>query len=66
MPGICDPGEDIARSVKSEGIDIICIPGACAANNSTVFQVDYHPLVLYLKDFFLERKFIGKNSFRDK
>ena len=31
MPGICDPGEDIAKSVKSEGIDIICIPGACAA-----------------------------------
>jgi len=34
MPGICDPGEDIARSVKSEGIDIICIPGACAAINA--------------------------------
>ncbi len=31
MPGICDPGEDITKSVKSEGIDIICIPGACAA-----------------------------------
>ncbi len=31
MPGICDPGEDIAKSVKSEGIDIICVPGACAA-----------------------------------
>jgi len=31
MPGICDPGEDIAMSAKSEGIDIICIPGACAA-----------------------------------
>ena len=31
MPGICDPGEDIVRSVKSEGIDIICVPGACAA-----------------------------------
>ncbi len=31
MPGICDPGEDIARSLKSEGVDIICIPGACAA-----------------------------------
>ena len=31
MPGICDPGEEITRSVKSEGIDIICIPGACAA-----------------------------------
>ena len=36
MPGICDPGEDIARSVKSEGIDIICIPGACAAVTALV------------------------------
>ena len=27
MPGICDPGEDIAKSVRSHGIDIICIPG---------------------------------------
>ena len=31
MPGICDPGEDIARRLKAEGMDIICIPGACAA-----------------------------------
>ena len=31
MPGICDPGEDIVRIVKSEGIEIICVPGACAA-----------------------------------
>ena len=36
MPGICDPGEDIARSVKSEGIEIICIPGACAAITALV------------------------------
>ena len=36
MPGICDPGEDIARSVKSEGLDIICIPGACAAITALV------------------------------
>ena len=36
MPGICDPGEDITRSVKSEGIDIICIPGACAALTALV------------------------------
>ncbi len=36
MPGICDPGEDIARSVKSNGIDIICIPGACAAITALV------------------------------
>ena len=36
MPGICDPGEALARSVKSEGLDIICIPGACAAITALV------------------------------
>ena len=36
MPGICDPGEDIARRLKSEGIDIICVPGACAATTALV------------------------------
>ena len=36
MPGICDPGEDISRIVKSEGIEIICIPGACAAITALV------------------------------
>jgi len=36
MPGICDPGEEITKSVKSEGIDIICVPGACAAITAIV------------------------------
>ena len=36
MPGICDPGEDIVRFAKSEGIDIICVPGACAAITALV------------------------------
>ena len=36
IPGICDPGEEIARSVKKEGIDIISIPGACAAITALV------------------------------
>ena len=36
MPGICDPGEDIGRIVKSEGIDMICVPGACAAITALV------------------------------
>ena len=36
LPGICDPGEDLTREVKSEGIDIICIPGACAAITALV------------------------------
>ena len=36
MPGICDPGEDFVRTAKSEGIEIICIPGACAAVTALV------------------------------
>ena len=36
MPGICDPGEDLVRDAKSQGVDIICIPGACAAITALV------------------------------
>ena len=36
IPGICDPGEEVVRSVKKEGIDIICVPGACAAITALV------------------------------
>ena len=36
MPGICDPGEDIVKDAKKEGMDIICIPGACAAITALV------------------------------
>ncbi|MDC3169132.1 16S rRNA (cytidine(1402)-2'-O)-methyltransferase [Prochlorococcus sp. AH-716-E17] len=36
MPGICDPGEDMIKEVKSVGIDVICIPGACAAITALV------------------------------
>ena len=31
MPGICDPGEDLIREARSNGIKVICIPGPCAA-----------------------------------
>ena len=36
MPGICDPGENIVNEVKSVGIEVICIPGACAAITAIV------------------------------
>ena len=36
MPGICDPGEKIVNQVKSQGYDVICIPGACAAITALV------------------------------
>ena len=31
MPSICDPGEDLVCKARSFGVDIICIPGPCAA-----------------------------------
>ena len=36
MPGISDPGENLVSEVKSEGIGVICIPGACAAITALV------------------------------
>ena len=36
MPSICDPGEDIVKAVRSEGFDVICIPGACAVITALV------------------------------
>jgi len=31
MPSICDPGEDLVRNAKINSIDIVCVPGPCAA-----------------------------------
>ena len=36
MPSICDPGEDLVRSAKINGIDAICISGPCAAINALI------------------------------
>ena len=36
MPSICDPGEELIKTAKSKGIDVICIPGPCAAITALV------------------------------
>ena len=36
MPGICDPGEELIKIAKSNGINVICIPGPCAAITALV------------------------------
>ena len=36
MPGICDPGEELVKEARSSGINIICIPGPCAAITALV------------------------------
>ena len=58
LPGICDPGEDIAKSAKSEGIGIICIPGACAAVTALVSSG--LPSSSFVFEGFLPRKEIDR------
>ncbi len=58
MPGICDPGEDISRIVKSEEIEIICIPGACAAVTALVSSG--FPSSSFVFEGFLPRKGIDR------
>jgi len=36
MPSICDPGESLVQEVKFNKLDIICIPGPCAAITALV------------------------------
>ena len=36
MPSICDPGEELIKNAKSNGINTICIPGPCAAITALV------------------------------
>ena len=36
MPSICDPGESLVKEVKSNKLNIICIPGPCAAITALV------------------------------
>jgi len=36
MPSICDPGEELIKTARSNGISIICVPGPCAAITALV------------------------------
>ena len=36
MPGISDPGEDLVKIARTNGIKVICIPGPCAALTAIV------------------------------
>ena len=36
LPSICDPGEDLVKECKANGLNVICIPGPCAALTALV------------------------------
>jgi len=60
MPGISDPGENIVNKVKSEQIDVICIPGACAA--ITALVASGMPSSKFVFEGFLPRKKIEREK----
>ena len=60
MPSICDPGEDLVRSVKSIGIKIICIPGPCAA--LTALVASGMPSSKFIFEGFLPKKKIEREK----
>ena len=60
MPSICDPGEDLIREARSNGIKVICIPGPCAA--ITALVTSGLPSSKFIFEGFLPKK----NSDREK
>ena len=61
MPGICDPGEDLVSKVKSQKIDVICIPGACAAITALVSSG--LPSSRFIFEGFLPKKKLTERKF---
>ena len=60
MPSICDPGEDLIREARSKDINVICIPGPCAA--ITALASSGLPSSKFIFEGFLPKK----NSEREK
>ena len=60
MPSICDPGEDLIRAARSNGLHIICIPGPCAGITALVSSG--LPSSKFIFEGFLPKK----NSEREK
>tara|TARA_Y100000589_G_scaffold332001_1_gene388510 strand:+ start:1226 stop:2089 length:864 start_codon:yes stop_codon:yes gene_type:complete len=58
MPSICDPGEDLVKKTKENNIDIICIPGPCAA--ITALVASGFPSSKFTFEGFLPRKKIER------
>tara|TARA_B100000212_G_scaffold268872_1_gene208260 strand:- start:1089 stop:1967 length:879 start_codon:yes stop_codon:yes gene_type:complete len=60
MPSICDPGEDLIKEARSNGISVVCIPGPCAAITALVSSG--LPSSRFIFEGFLPKK----NSDREK
>ena len=60
MPGICDPGENLVKESRQNHIDVICIPGPCAA--TTALVASGLPSSSFIFKGFLPRKKIEREK----
>ena len=60
MPSICDPGENLVREVRNNNMDVICIPGPCAA--TTALVASGLPSSSFIFKGFLPRKRIEREK----
>ena len=60
MPSICDPGENLVKEVKLNDIDVVCIPGPCAA--VTALATSGMPSSQFIFEGFLPKKKSERNK----
>ena len=60
MPSICDPGEELINKARSLGLNIICIPGPCAATTALVSSG--FPSSKFIFEGFLPKKKIDREK----
>ena len=56
MPMICDPGEELVKEARINGIDIICVPGPCSLLTALVSSG--FPSSKFILEGFLPKKAI--------
>ena len=60
MPSICDPGEELIKESRNNGLEIICIPGPCAAITALVSSG--LPSSKFIFEGFLPKKQIDRDK----
>jgi len=60
MPTICDPGEELINKARSLGLNVICIPGPCAAITALVSSG--FPSSKFIFEGFLPKKKIDREK----
>ena len=60
LPGISDPGEELAKEARKEDIDVICVPGPCAA--LTALVASGLPSSKFIFEGFLPKKGIDREK----